>query len=715
MSEPQVAFSQEFLESYSKLPRSVQKKARNFTEKFRRDPTQSGINFERLNAIADSKVRSVRIDQAYRAIVIHPPKDDVYLCVWVDQHDAAYRWVRNRRFEINPRSGTFQIFQAEASSDGAPSQPDISTTTKADTTAGLLDEHDDEVLLMAGVPQPLLAAVRVLATDDDLDQLAPHLPPDASEMLYMLAAGYSLTEAISEADRSTPVAQSVDVEDFEAALKRPESRRGFAIVENEDELEGMLNAPLEQWRVFLHASQRKLVEMHANGPVRVLGGAGTGKTVVLMHRARHLASRDFNGESDRILLTTFTKNLSLNLNMNLRNLCTPDIHARMEVVNLHGWVFEFMRKQGQRLRIASEGVRANMMEQAVSEIGDNAFGISFYRDEWDQVVQPQDVVARDDYLTARRVGRGSRISRRQRALVWQVLARYRELLENDGLLEWPDAVREARLFIEKQRVSFPYKAVLADETQDFSANDLRLLRAIAPGGKNSLFLVGDGHQRIYGRPVRLSQCGIDIRGRGRRLKLNYRTTEQIRAQAVRVLEGKNVDDLDGGLDSLKGYYSLRQGPAPTAEHFSREADEGAFILSTLEAWMQDSPAEEICIAARTQAQLDDRYARLLQSAGIDVVRVQRSPESEANKPGVRLATMHRLKGLEFSRVLLVGVQGGYVPLDATISGSEEADEIEHREVQERALLFVAMSRARDELAITGFGSESSILNTVVRN
>ncbi len=709
MTSAQVAFSKDFMEAYSRLPRKVQKKVREFSEKFQKDPTQSGLNFERIETAHDPKVRSVRIDQAYRAIVIHPPKGDVYLCVWVDHHDDAYRWVRDRRFEINPTSGTFQIFELVDGAVEAPAEaaPDAAA---AKHVPGLFADHDDEDLLLAGVPEPLLVSVRALDTEADLDALAPHLPSDAAEMLYLLAAGCSLIEAIEEADRSKPEPKKVDIEDFGAALERPESQQRFKVISDQVELETMLDAPLEQWRVFLHPSQRKLVGMNAKGPVRVLGGAGTGKTVVLMHRANHLASQVFTGDTDRILVTTFTRNLALDLQMNLRNVCSAETFARLEITNLYSWAADFMRKQGHRFRIVSDHERRRLFDLAMAEAPSDAYGLGFYIDEWERVVQAQEVEGRDEYFTARRVGRETRLSRRQRAEVWAVLGRYRELLNQEGWLEWPDAVREARLYIEKQNLSLPYCAVLSDEVQDFSTSELRLLRTLAPEAANSLFVVGDGHQRIYGPPVRMGACGIEIRGRSRRLKLNYRTTEQIRDRAVAILEGREIDDLDGGVDSLKGFVSLRHGPSPVVQNFAREADEAAFIIETVNRWLKEVPPEAVCLAVRTRAQLRDRYERILQSSGLETLLIKKDPESESRQPGVRLATMHRLKGLEFSRVLLAGVQEGGIPL--VVPGDPaDAESRQQHELQERCLLYVAATRARDELVIAGFGARSPFLRT----
>ncbi len=709
MVAPQLAVSKDFLESYSRLPKKTQKKVREFTEKFHHDPTQSGLNFEKIAGAIDPKARSVRIDKAYRAIVVHPPRGDVYLCVWVDHHDAAYQWVRSRRFEVNPRSGSFQVFSmVEPLAVETVAEAAVAPYAIEEAPA-LLADIDDEDLLLAGVPAALLPAVKELRTDDDLDDLANRLPEDAAEMLYYLAAGYSLVEAIEESDRTRPEPAKVDVEDFGAALKRPESQTTFRVLEDEDELQAMLDAPLEQWRVFLHQSQRKLVRTDAKGPVRVLGAAGTGKTVTVLHRANYLASEVYTKESDRVLVTTFTRNLALDLQMNLRNLSAPETFARIEVVNIHSWVDRFMRRQGHAFRvIRSDAKRRELFESAINDTGRDEFPLAFYMEEWDRVVQPQDVDGRDAYLTARRVGRGTRLGRKQRAQVWEVFERYRHLLDEEGMSEWQDVVRETRLYLEKQRMTLPYRAIIADEVQDFTANELKLLRAMIAPGPNDLFLVGDAHQRIYGQPTTLSSCGIEIRGRSRRLKVNYRTTKEIHNKAVAVLAGRDFDDLDGGHDTLRAYTSLRQGPAPEVRQFDRENQEASFVVERIKQWLDGGvPAEAICLAARTHALLKDRYETLLSAAGLETVHVLTDPESEAKKPGIRLATMHRLKGLEFARVILAGVQEGTMPLMTGAADDEVS--LADRELQERCLLYVAATRARDALVITGFGKESPFL------
>jgi len=710
--EAQVAFSKEFMESYSRLPKKIQKKVRDFTEKFRQDPTQSGINFEKIHQAIDDKVRSARVDQAYRVIVIQPPKGDVYLCAWVDHHDEAYSWAARRRFDVNPTTGTFQLYEMvdapPAMAEPEAASASVPAAVSSKSVATLFSGHDVETLLLAGIPEVLLPAVQAIVTEDDLDVLAPHLPVDASEMLYLLAAGYSLADAFEEAARSETAPATVDPDDFVSALTTSVAEQQFRILGDEEELQSMLDAPLEQWRTFLHPMQKKLVAMNANGPIRVLGGAGTGKTVVLMHRAKYLATKVFAGRDDKILVTTYTKNLAMELEANLRRLCGAAFE-HIEVVNLHAWTDRFMKRLGQKSRVVDGGERRRLMELAVADVGVTEYAAAFLREEWDVVVQQQDVTDRDGYFTARRVGRGTRLSRKQRSEVWEVFRRYRELLQQSQRIEWQDLVREARLYLQKEGTGLPYCAVLADEIQDFTPNELRLLRAMIAPGPNDLFLVGDGHQRIYGPKATLGSCGIEIRGRSRRLKVNYRTTEQIRDVAVAVLEGIEIDDLDGGLDTMNGYRSIRSGPEPEIELFASEADEAKFLIDKIREWSKSVAPEEICIAARTGKLLDERYEPMLQNAGITTARVKREPESADKRGGVRLATMHRLKGLEFPCVLLVSVHDGTVPPYAVLT--QEVDEVSRRErlQMERCLLYVAATRARDRLAIVGFGKACSLL------
>ena len=293
---------------------------------------------------------------------------------------------------MNPTLGSFQLFELVEGTKPAEA-PDI-VSKAALQPATVFGCFDEEELILAGVPVPLLAAVRSVKSDDELDRLTPYLPEDAADMLCLLAAGYSVLEAIEGSDpalgknrgRSKP--KAVDTEDFATALATSQGRRVFKIAENERELEAMLDAPLDQWRIFLHPSQRQLVTMKAAGPVRVLGSAGTGKTVVLMHRAKHLADEVFADKDDQILVTSYSRNLAADLRANLQHLCGRNSFARFEVANLHRWARQFMKKHGHTFRPVSGVTRRSMLETATSQADGGDYAAAFYREEWERIVQP---------------------------------------------------------------------------------------------------------------------------------------------------------------------------------------------------------------------------------------------------------------------------------------------------------------------------------------
>ena len=364
-----------------------------------------------------------------------------------------------------------------------------------------------------GVPQAMLPEVRGIADADGLESIEDRLPEEAHDALFLYLAGDSYEDLVRE--RETP--PTVDVEDFTAALQRPESQMRFAVAADEMKLEAMLNAPLARWRVFLHPSQRRLVERDWNGPLRVLGGAGTGKTVAAMHRARYLVRTLPEG---RILFTTFTRNLAADIEHNLGAICTPEEMQRIEVTNLDRWVARYLR--GQRYQFQLQFGRLREAWQIALDVRPPALNLpdAFYEDEWEQVVQAGAVADKQTYLAVSRAGRGTRLNRGQRALVWPVFEEYRAQLAERGVKEVDDAYRDATALLAGE-ASDPagYAAVIVDEAQDMGAPAFRLLRAIAPPGRNDLFIAGDGHQRIYGRRrVVLGRCGIDIRGRSRKLR-----------------------------------------------------------------------------------------------------------------------------------------------------------------------------------------------------
>jgi superfamily I DNA/RNA helicase len=706
-----IALSKDFLLAFSNVQKSHQKKVREFFERFQVHPESDGINYEPIQSARDKNFYSVRIDQAYRA-VIAKPDPSVYVLMWVDHHDEAYRWAERKRLEVHPATGAVQVLDMTAVPASVASTP----VAAAPRLGALFASVKDKYLLQLGVPEELLAVVRSMNTDADLERAESAIPQEAYEALFLLASGYTLEQVFGEMQKPQEEAPLVDTSDYDKAFRNEDSQRRFHIVEGAQELAEILTAPLEQWRIFLHPKQRQLVRMTANGPVRVLGGAGTGKTVVAMHRARYLAEEVFTGKEDRVLFTTFTKNLATDISQNLRKLCTDErAWARIEVQHLDGWVSNFLRTQGYRPDIVYDDDNdawKNAVDQAPSDAN---LPESFYRVEWENVVQAQNITSVDQYLSAPRLGRGTRLTREIKKKIWLVFQEYRAQLNERGQKEYVDLIRDARQLIENKGLKLPYGAVIVDEAQDMSAEAFRLVRALVPAGENDLFIVGDAHQRIYRHRVSLGKCGIDIRGRGKKLKINYRTTDEIRRFAVRLLEGRPIDDLDGGKDDQKGYMSLTHGTAPGIRIFATAAEEVAYLKQHIQTLAVEGTAlESICLVARTK-KFVETYLAHLEADGIKGYKVKADAAEQRDRPGVRVATMHRVKGLEFEHVLIAGANRGIIPLDIALASADDDVSKRNAETGERALLYVALTRAKRSAVITGYGEGSPYLTTAAPN
>ena len=710
MTGPRMAMSADFLSAFAKLPSQQQRLVRTMIARFERDSKSSGLNYERIAGAKDPNMRSLRIDGGYRAIVLKPAAGNVHILLWADKHDDAYRWATHHACSINAETGALQVYQPqEATAKPADAPP-------ADTP-GIFGPLKHRELLRLGVPAAMAEEVLGIRDEAALEAMAPRLPVGAYEGLFLYMAGETYEQIILE--REAPP-EPVDTTDFATALSRDETRSRFVVIDDDRELEEMFSAPLERWRVFLHPSQRRLVERDWNGPVRVLGGAGTGKTVVAMHRVRWLARNLPEGE--RILFTTFTRNLAADIENNLRSICTPEEMRRIEVINLDRWVQRFLRSKRYRFRLTFDRDRDAWREALAKKPAELDLSGRFYNDEWEQIIQANGVTTREEYLRVARTGRGVRLSRAARDGIWPVFEEYRAQLAERGVMEVTDCYRLARALLERDRTgadSVPsspsgvFTSVVVDEAQDMVAQAWRLIRSIVPDGRNDLFIVGDAHQRIHSRHrVVLGRHGIEIRGRARKLRLNYRTTEETRRWASRLLDQCSIDDLDGGSDSNRGVHSVAHGPEPRLELFDTRDAQAAWLAEFLkEALKRGESLRGTCVVARTRAERNV-IADALKDADLPVEMLEADSPDESSS-GVRLATMHRVKGLEFDCMVIASVNEAFVPLATTVP-EDDGPARTAAEIAERALLYVAATRAKKELVLSSYGVPSSFLSQASR-
>lgn len=604
-----VAISDNFFNAFSRIPRNIQKKTSDFINKFRSNPTSSGINYESIINTRDRNMKSVRIDQDYRGIVHKPDSGNVYILLWVDHHDEAYEWARRKKCDINSETGSLQVYTV----DEAQGEEEVKETFE-----GIFYRISDRHLLKMGVPKELVTKVKAIQSETELEGEKESLPSEAYEALTLLSAGLTPEEIIEELFTE----EEVDETDYHTALSREGSKQYFIKLDDktEDELKEMLSAPLEKWRVFLHRSQRKLVEKPYNGPARVLGGAGTGKTVVAMHRAKYLAKNISSDSGEKILFTTFTVNLAEDIKDNLRKITAPDVMKRIEVVNLDRWIVDFLRSQNYDYQIIYTDELKKMWSKAVIQSAtDLPYDEDFYKEEWEKVVLPQNVSTKVEYIKATRVGRGIRLSRKDKMSVWSVFEEYMEIMNDKGYRDVGSAMKDTRAILKRNPGLLPYKSIVVDEGQDFGSQAYMLIREMVSEGPNDIFIVGDSHQRIYKNNASLSKCGINIRGRSSILKINYRTTEETRRWAFSLLKGVEYDDLDGGIEDGKGYRSLFTGPKPEVEGFDSVEREAEYIHSKIrELTAPSNPnkteRKDICIVARTK-KLTEQYREIFSKSG----------------------------------------------------------------------------------------------------
>jgi len=717
--EKRVSYDIGCMKSLRKLPDKITLKFMDMMTRYMSDPSGNGLNLETVDGARDSSIKSLRVDQGYRAIAFEVGRDIMF--VHVSEHDKAYRWASGRRIKLDPETNRIRVVE----------EIDVAQETVAPASVSeprLFEKVANARLRGLGVAEESLPAVRLLTTIEALDEAEDTLDPLTYQVLYAVAAGYDDEEIRNltglGTDAETTPATTVQDLSFGQLLETEQSRQTIFIPANEAELRRVFEEGLEGWRVFLHPEQRKIAYRDYSGPAMVRGGAGTGKTVVAMHRAKYLADeigKDPTRAGQRVLLTTFTTSLAHDIEQNLRMLCPEHLDARpprIEVINLDRWVSQFLKRKNFEREVAFFGEARERLDQIWREVFDDhelpeGLTEAFVRAEWAQIVQAKGLTDQKSYLKTSRAGRGTPLDRRKRAVLWGLFADYRARMISDRLAEPDDAYREATEILHAEAPNLPYISVIVDEAQDMGEQAFRLVRAIVPesptGDRNSLFIVGDPHQRIYARRASMSGCGISVRGRSKRLRLNYRTTQEIRAWAVSVLEGVSVDDLDEGTDTLRGYVSLLHGVAPQLVACASETEE----LERLAAWVKGLPADQVNLSAigvlcARRADFD-RVQGALQAAGIPSV-ILNSGADDRSRDGVRISTMHRAKGLEFFAVAIPFLaEDAFPPLGALRTAVDAADR-EDIIIQHRSLLHVAATRAKKALRISWSGVPTKLVN-----
>jgi len=649
------------------------------------DPSHPGLQMHRLEKTKDPDFWSARVSRDIR-LIVHRTKESLLVC-YVGHHDAAYDWAQKRKIAKHPKTGATQIVEIRERIEEIP----VYVSKEVEPEAKLLfaDSFADD-LLSYGVPEEWLEDVQG-ATEDTLFKIAEHLPQEASEALLELATGGDPVPAAAA--------------DSDSGFTHPDAQRRFHLVRDEEELALALEYPWEKWSVYLHPSQRDIVEKSYNGPARISGSAGTGKTVVALHRAARLAK---DNPEAKILLTTFSPALADLLKVKLSRLLDESSAAykRITVKALDELAEEWFQECEPDVTLVEKERLRELVSHSAESVDGHSFSDRFLQSEWRYVVDAWQIENLEAYQNTPRTGRKSRLGSAQRQPLWEIMQHVKDGLAERGLVTWSGIYSTLTEAISQGKCE-NYDFALVDEAQDLSVPQLRFLGELTKGGADGLFLAGDIGQRIFQHPFSWISLGINIRGRSHTLRVNYRTSDAIRKRADQLLP-EEVRDFDGDSESRLGTVSLFDGPSPSLNIFKTKDEEIEHIVEQILSLQENGIVpDEIGIFVRAETQLPLARAAL-KKAGVKWSELERTRSPQSGS--VSLSTMHLAKGLEFRVVMIMACNDEVIPSQTRIENISDQDELEEVYITERHLLYVACTRAREQLLISATGPESEFLS-----
>jgi len=685
-----------FTDSLSRLTSEEQKAVKTAAFDLQLNPAHPSLQLHKLEKAKDPNFWSIRVTLDLR-IIVHRTQNSLLLC-YVAHHDPAYLWAERRKLETHPKTGAAQLVQLPETVESIP-PPKQSSTKKSAAAAvahGPFAHIPDSTLLGYGIPQEWLESVK-RADEESILNIASHLPAEAAEAVLELAVGAVPKTSDRAAAGADPFAH-------------PDALRRFRVMRNVEDLARALDFPWEKWSVFLHPSQAQLINRTYKGPARVSGSAGTGKTIVALHRAVHLAREN---PDSRVLLTTFSEPLANALHNKLRCLIgnEPKLAERLEVHALNAIGRRLYELNLGPIQMAQEQAIREIIAEAIKSSPENRFTPHFLWSEFDQVVDPWQVTTWEAYRDVPRLGRKSRLTEAHRKTLWAVFEKVHAALAKRALLTRAAMFTKlAAHFSLAKRVPFDFAVV--DEAQDLSIPQLRFLAALGANRPDALFFAGDLGQRIFQLPFSWKSLGVDLRGRSATLKINYRTSHQIRAKADLLL-APEISDSDGNAEERRGTVSLFNGPAPDIRSLKSQNEETA----TVAAWLGDRLKQgvlprEIGIFVRSETEIP-RARAVAEAASLAATVVDKNMLTSQGNASI--CTMHLAKGLEFRAVVVMACDDTVIPLQSRIESVSDDSDLDEVYNTERHLLYVACTRARDFLLATGVTPASEFLKDLDPN
>jgi len=702
----EVSFDERFWASVSDLDAGKSHRVIESLNLFRENPTHPNLRLKPLKGDL-SELWSVRAGRDVRILMVR--RGETYLWLEAGMRRDIYDKAARGRFVMNPNRRVMVFADPEVADDHRRRPTPTGDPVLDGSRPGVFDHWGTPELAEIGFSPEEIESLRELMDEYDLLTLgwADDRVDTAVAILEMTPEQWR--------DRASGATAATDAEQrIRSAISDYGALTGISPLFSPEELERIAAAPIEDWMIFLHPDQRSIVNRHFDGPARIRGAAGTGKTVVALHRAAALAQRyAAAGEGEKVLFTTFITTLPPVFEQLYKRL--PD--------SVPG-VVDFLHIDQVARRVCDsvgEGVAVDQaaVDEAFDEAADvvllegsplDRAGLSrpYLRTEIQKVIKGRNVESLDAYLTVTRTGRSVGFTEAMRRQVWMLGEAWDQAMAERGTLDHADVILRA-LAVAGSRPVQGYRSVIVDEAQDLTLAGLQLLRRLVNGPTGAdrpdgLFIVGDGAQRVYPGGFTLRQAGVEVRGRTTVLKVNYRNTAEIISAALAVAGAQRVIDLDE--EFRRGEATpdaTRHGPMPTLQAFPSAQAEADHLATVIRDLASEQPVGLGDIAVFTPSNdAASSIVKMLEAAGI---RSRSLVDYEGvTSDDVKVGTYIRAKGLEFKAVFLPGLDASAFPRPRRTG--EGAEEFEERTAVELGQLFVAMTRARDLLSVTCVGDPS---------
>lgn len=696
-----------FTNSLAKLPSNIQKIIKTTAFDLQLNPENPGLSFHKLDRVKDKNFWSIRVNKDIR-LIVHKSQCNFLLC-YVDHHDNAYNWAQKRKLETHPTTGAAQfveirdIINEEASYKNNDSKvyefsrkfiknSNTDVNVQKDSILRknqLFINKSSNELLSYGVPEEWIDDVKI-CDEDELLELCDHLPAEAAEALLELATG------------GTPKVYEAKVED---PFDHPDAQRRFRIMENTEELEKALDFPWEKWTIFLHPEQKQIVEKEFSGPGRISGSAGTGKTIVALHRAVYLARKNLES---RVLLTTYSDTLANSLKIKLKRLLgnEPRLAERIDVYSIDGIGIRLYKLLIGIPTFVNRDLLLDTLRDYSNHDDYKNFKFHFLLSEWDDVVDAWNINDWESYRNIIRLGRKTRLLESQRKILWTLFSKLKKFLKEKDFLTSTNLFHNLAQKI-KDENRLIYNHIIVDESQDINMSHLKFFNSLGGNRENGLFFCGDLGQRIFQQPFSWKSLGVDIIGRSHTLKVNYRTSHQIRFHADLLL-GPTVSDVDGNEEDRSKTISVFNGSNPSIKEFDSidleiktVADE---VLSQINSGLIP---HEIGIFVRSKNEIA-RAEKALKLTNLDYKILD--DNVLITNGYISLMTMNLAKGLEFKSVFIMCCDDEILPSQNRIDCIGDDADLQEVYDTERQLLYVGCTRARDYLYVSGVRPISEFLD-----